>query len=47
MFITTNSDNFREQHDLLGLCNGHDTMFSVKYKIILKYYWMNFRNQLR
>jgi len=41
MIITTNSDHFREQHELLGLCNGHETMFSVKYEIILNYYWMN------
>lgn len=47
MIITANSDHLNEQHELLGLCNGHETVFSVKYKIILKYYWMNFRIQLR
>lgn len=47
VIITANSDHFREQHELLGLCNGHETVFSVKYAIILKYYRMNFRIQLR
>lgn len=46
MTVTTNNGYFREQHELVGLCNAEETVFSEEYEIILKHYWMESRMQL-